>query len=297
MGNLRHFFYFISLGLFWGLSPSLYKLWSIQAVPVSHVLIVTGLGVGLLMGLLAWAQGKPELSAKRIHIYGFFCGFLINLPFGLNIFLAGHVPPTDLAIVISTSPLVNYVLTLAFAQKKPDTRHLIAIVLGLCSSAILILTREGPMGGQISGWLLISFLVPFLYAGYNWYTHNYLPEGADIYVIGMAESIWSGLIIVPFMLWFAPPVFNVAPTWIVIASLVAAIAMWVLERVAYFTLIREKGAVYTVQAVYVSTPAAVIFAMLFFGGSNDIWLWVAMLILMAALYFNNSMPASKLKSA
>jgi len=283
MGNLRHFFYFISLGLFWGLSPTLYKFWSIEAIPVSHILVITGLGVGLVMGLLAWAQGKSEIFAKRIHIYGLICGLLINLPFGLNIFLARHVAPTDLAMVISTSPLVNYVLSLGFAQKKPDGRHLVAIVLGLCSSAILILTREGPLGGQISGWLLISFSVPFLYAGYNWYTHNYLPEGADIYVIGMAESFWSGIIIVPLLLWFAPLNLGIAPSWIVVTSLVLAIAMWVLERVAYFTLIREKGAVYTVQAVYVSTPAAVIFAMIFFGGSNDIWLWVSMLVLMAAL--------------
>jgi drug/metabolite transporter (DMT)-like permease len=297
MGQLRHLSYFISLGLFWGLSPSLYKLWANEAVPVSHVLVITGLGVGLLMGLLAALLGKREIFAKRIHVYGLICGLLINLPFALNIFLAGHVPPTDLAMVISTSPLVNYVLSLVFEQKNPDGRHLIAILLGLLSSAILIVTRQGPLGNNISGWLLIAFLVPFLYAGYNWYTHKYFPEGADIYVVGMAESFWSGILVVPFMLQISPPSFSAAVSWLVIGSFVLAIAMWVLERVAYFTLIREKGAVYTVQAVYVSTPAAVIFAALFFGGSQDIWLWVSMIILMAALYFNNSVPSAKLKSA
>jgi hypothetical protein len=39
-----------------------------------------------------------------------------------------------------------------------------------------------------------------------------------------------------------------------------------------FTLIRDKGAVYTVQATYVATPAAVAIAALFFGGASDLWL-------------------------
>ena len=41
--------------------------------------------------------------------------------------------------------------------------------------------------------------------------------------------------------------------------------MWIIERIAFFTLIREKGAVYTIQAIYVSTPAAVLWAILIFG--------------------------------
>ena len=40
--------------------------------------------------------------------------------------------------------------------------------------------------------------------------------------------------------------------------------MWVVERMAYFTLIRDKGAVYTVQATYVATPAAVVIAAAYF---------------------------------
>jgi hypothetical protein len=64
--------------------------------------------------------------------------------------------------------------------------------------------------------------------------------------------------------------------------------MWVVERVAYFTLINEKGAVYTVQATYVSTPAAVLLAAIFFGGGADKWLWVSLAILMVALYLNNT---------
>ena len=75
--------------------------------------------------------------------------------------------------------------------------------------------------------------------------------------------------------------------------MVALIGMWVLERIAYFILIRDKGAVYTVQATYIATPAAVLIAAIFFGGTQDIWLWVSLAILMLALYLNNSGQVTK----
>ena len=68
----------------------------------------------------------------------------------------------------------------------------------------------------------------------------------------------------------------------------AASILWIIERIAFFTLIREKGAVYTIQAIYVSTPAAVLWAILIFGKPADPWIWVSLAILMLALWLNNS---------
>jgi hypothetical protein len=62
----------------------------------------------------------------------------------------------------------------------------------------------------------------------------------------------------------------------------------VAERISFFTLIREKGAAYTSQAIYLATPAAVLIAMFFFGGGSDAWLWASLALLMVALYLNNS---------
>jgi hypothetical protein len=40
-----HIFYFIILGCFWGLSPSLYKLMGEAGLPISHIVVYTGFGV------------------------------------------------------------------------------------------------------------------------------------------------------------------------------------------------------------------------------------------------------------
>ena len=100
----------------------------------------------------------------------------------------------------------------------------------------------------------------------------------------------------PFLLLLAPPwspdQLPLAAYWTVLL----ACGMWTLERIAFFTLIQEKGAVFTVQAVYLSTPAAVVIALAFYGGA-DIWLFVSLAVLMGALYLNNTGSAARPTSA
>ena len=183
---------------------------------------------------------------------------------------------------------------------RPDfddcCRRLLAIVLGFSSTALLVITREGMLSGEVSWWLIGAFSMPVLYSAYNWFAALWWPRESHSYAAGVAESLWSGLLALPFLYYFAPPWGSDQLPLPAYATVGIATLMWVAERIAFFTLIREKGAVFTVPAVYLSTPAAVVIAVIFFGGA-DIWLFVSLLILMAALYLNNSGSAAKAKSS
>ncbi len=225
---------------------------------------------------------------RRLVFYGFGCAALMNLPFGLNLYLAGSVPPTELAIIITLSPFFSYLVALAFRHERADQRKFIAIALGFVSTLVLILSRGGTLAGHISWPLVASLLIPLFYCGYNTFAATAWPKGADTLQAGAFESLWSGFIILPFLLWFAPLGAQGNPALLQYWVLGVVSLMWVVERIVYFTLITEKGAVYTVQATYVSTPAAVIIGAVFFGGGTDFWLWVSLAVLMLALYFNNT---------
>ncbi len=288
MTSPRHFAYFMSLGLFWGISPSLYKLLSNINMPFSHTIFVTGIGVGVIMLLIsAWKSGTFLLD-RSILRYGAGCAFLMNVPFAINLYLASYVPPTELSIVITTSPFFSYLLALVTGWESATGRRLLAIAAGFASTLVLILSREGMLQGQISWWLVASLLVPMFYTLYNAYAGRAWPEKADTLKAGAAESLFSGLFALPMILFFAPFGAEGSPVLSGYWIMVPLVAMWVVERIAYFTLIRDKGAVYTVQATYVSTPAAVIIAAVFFGGVQDKWLWVSLALLMLALYLNNT---------
>jgi drug/metabolite transporter (DMT)-like permease len=283
----RHFIWFMALGLFWGVSPSVYKHLANIGMPVSHTVGLSGFGVGVIMWLLAAFKGHGRIPF-HIHRYGAICAFLLNVPFAINLYLAALVPPTELSIIITTSPFFNYLLALATGWEQASPRRLLAIAAGFASTLVLILSRDGMLQGAPSVWLLAALCIPILYCVYNTYAARAYPQGADTLQLGAVESIWSGLWVLPVMLWAAP--FGAAGQPALSGYLVlgAVVLMWVVERMAYFVLIRDKGAVYTVQATYVSTPAAVIISGAFFGGTQDPWLWLSLALLMVALYLNNT---------
>ena len=276
------------LGLFWGLSPSLYRHLSDIHLPPIHTIFFTGLGVGVIMLVMAVARSGWRGLDKRLVLYGLACACLMNIPFGLNLFLAAYVPPTELAIIITMSPFFAYLVALALGQDQATPRKLAAIVLGFTSTVVLILSRQGNLSGHFSWPLLAALFIPLLYAFYNTFSARAWPQGADTVQAGAFESLWSGLIMLPLIPLLAPFGADGGPSLAQHWILAVVCLMWVVERLVYFTLITNKGAVYTVQATYVSTPAAVIIGALFFGGGTDGWLWLSLAILMLALYLNNT---------
>ena len=240
------------------------------------------------MLVMAVARSGWRGLDKRLVLYGLACACLMNIPFGLNLFLAAYVPPTELAIIITMSPFFAYLVALALGQDQTSPRKLAAIVLGFTSTVVLILSRQGNLSGHFSWPLLAALLIPLLYAFYNTFSARAWPKGADTVQAGAFESLWSGLIMLPLIPLLAPFGADSGPSLAQHWILAVVCLMWVMERLVYFTLITNKGAVYTVQATYVSTPAAVIIGALFFGGGTDGWLWLSLAILMLALYLNNT---------
>ncbi|MFT3987946.1 DMT family transporter [Aestuariivirga sp.] len=284
----RHLLYFIALGLFWGLSPSLYRAMGEEHVPITHVIAYSGTGVGLALVAVGLLSGGRVDTSRQMILYGLGCSVLMNVPFGLGLIYARHVPTTELALIMSTAPFFNYAVALITGREDAAPRRLLAVALGFLASALLIVTRQGTLTGHLSWWMVAAFSSPILYCAYNTFSARFWPRGADTLSIGAWESIWAAVLMIPFLLFVQPPWGPDVPHLLAYWSVLVATVMWIVERIAYFTLIRDKGAVYTVQAVYLATPAAVIFAAIFYGGGSDGWIWVSLAILMGALYLNNS---------
>jgi drug/metabolite transporter (DMT)-like permease len=167
MKTSNFFLYFMLLGLFWGVSPSAYKHLSNIHMPPTHAIFYTGIGVGLIMlGMVFWRQGWRNVDPRLVR-YGFGCAALMNIPFGINLYLAKFVPPTELAIVITMSPFFNYLVALVLGNENSSQRKLMAIFLGFLSTLVLILSRQGTLTGSVSWPLVASVLIPMMYCAYN----------------------------------------------------------------------------------------------------------------------------------
>ena len=289
--SFYHLMHFVLLGCFWGLSPSLYKLMGEAGVPVLHIIVLTGFGVGIALGAIGAMTSRTFALTREVLVFGLGCGAIMNVPFGLSLLFARHVPPAEYALIVSTAPFFNYIVAVIGGRETGQLRRLIAVATGFVSGAILVLSRHGVGTEVVSAWLPAAFIVPIIYTLYNWFAARFWPRNADILAVGTAESIFSGLVALPLLFLFAPfgaSVVDAFGYWLVIGATV----MWIIERITFFTLIRDKGALYTIQAVYVATPAGVIFALLIFGGRGDPWIWASLGLLMVALWLNNRQPAA-----
>ena len=288
-----HFFHSLSLGLFWGVTPSLYKYLADINMPVLHTIFYSGMIVGLIMLGYVLTRPRRRKIDLRVVAYGFGCAALMNTPFAINLYLAAYVPPTELSIIVTLAPFFNYLFAMTIRHESATPRRMMAIVLGFTSTLVLILSHEGVISGQISWPLIASLSIPLLYSVYDSFAAHAWPQGADTIQAGAFESLWSGAIAFPLILWFSPFAAAGNPTLLQHWAVVLLALTWVVERVVFFTLITERGAVFTAQSIYISTPTAVVMSVVFFGGGTDIWLWVSLAILMGAVYLNNSGGAAK----
>jgi drug/metabolite transporter (DMT)-like permease len=283
-----HILMFVALGAFWGASPSFYKLLGASQMPITHIIVLTGIGVGIGLWLVArWRNGRVRVSRALVY-YGMGCGILLNIPFALQILLSRHVGAAEMAIVFSTAPFFNYLVSVTTGRDRLRATRIFALLAGFSAGGVLILTRNAT-GDGFSWWLVLAFACPVLYAAYNWFTSNSWPDGVDVNEAGMAESFASGLVAVPFLIALALPGVSMgaAPPLVAYWPVAALTLMWIGERIVYFTLIRDRGPVYTVQAIYISAPAGVLYGIAFFGETPDIWLWVSLALVILALWLNN----------
>ncbi len=288
MTGLTQALFVIGLGLVWGVSPALNKTLGLAGVPVSVILVASGFGVGLGLIILQRLAGERIKLGWPEVLYGFGCAVLINVPWGIGLAAIRHVPVTLSAVVTSTTPLWTFALALALGRERFSGLRLLALVVGLISCVVVIVTRPDARLSGVNWWVLVTAALPLLYAGYNIYTSAAWPKGMSSRTAGVVESLASGVICLPLLLWTGP-VGAAAPTVQATGYLLlfAVIVMWIAERVCYFSMIQHLGSVSTVQAVYVATPAAVLFGFALFGETIDLWLLLGLVLLMMSLWLNN----------
>jgi drug/metabolite transporter (DMT)-like permease len=293
MSGLAQALFVIGLGLFWGISPALNKTLGLAGVPVSHILVAAGFGVGLGLMVLQRAAGERIRWRRPEILYGFACAVLINVPWGIGLAAIRHVPVTLSAVVTTTTPLWTFAFALAIGRERFSIMRLLALVVGLASCIVVIVTRPDASMAGANWWLLVTAALPLLYAGYNVFTSAAWPIGMTARTAGVVESLASGVICLPLLFWPGPSEGN-APALQGTGYLLlfAVILMWIAERFCYFSMIQHLGSVSTVQAVYVATPAAVLFGFAWFGETVDLWLLFGLVLLMASLWLNNQAVAA-----
>ncbi|MDP9138459.1 MAG: DMT family transporter [Pseudomonadota bacterium] len=286
MRTIKHNSSLIGLGLFWGLSPSLYKFLGEAGIPIAQIIVITGVGVGLgLAALQVYQYGHSGLG-RRVWLYGASCAVLLNVAFAASLYFATRLPITTYAMIVSTTPFMTYAVALILGRDRLRNWRILALLTGFLGALVVILSRHGPGEDYASPLAFACFSLPLLYALYNNFAAARWPRDAGTLTVGIAESLASAAVALPFLLW---PGQLVLPNDIGFgyALVVFATVMWIVERIAFFWLIKSVGPVSTMQAVYISTPGAVVIGLVLFAEQPSLWLAVSVALVMIALWFDS----------
>ena len=276
----------LGLGLFWGLSPVMTKALAQVGVTPLQTITYSSLAVGVVLFAIWRAFGPVRLWDARLWLFGLGCAIMLNLPFGLSLMVVGHVPVSTFSIVTSTTPLFGYLLALIVGMEKPNRLRILAIIAGFLGAALLIIDAEMiDHGIVIDPWLAAAFGLPFFYALYHLFAAKFWPKDRETSAVGIAESLAAGLAFLPLLLISQGR--DSADLTINGFYLLAAVSvLWVVERIAFFNLVRHFGPVSTVQAVNLATVSTVIMGAMIYGEEIDARIIVSAALVIIALWLN-----------
>ncbi len=273
-----------TIGITWGVTFSLAR---IAAEAGAHPIGLTfwqAAGGGLvLLPVCLYRKALPRINWQNCRRFMVIALAGTAIPSTLLFYAASRVPSGILAITVSLVPMLTYVFAWCLGIDKYATKRFIGIVLGF--GAILLLSLpEGslPDPGMVQ-WMLLALLASVFYTIENIYVDISIPQGTDLIALLMGGLFVAALIIAPLAYTQAAFVTLEYPFTEVEWSIIALAFVSSTAYTLFLYVVKKSGSVFASMAGYVITLAGVFWGMLFFGETHSIWVWAALVTMLAGM--------------
>ncbi len=288
--RLRHPF---SLLVFYGV---------IAGASFSIIKIAIGAGVQPL-GLVAWQfigaaavmltvgflrQELPVFAPRHLCFYtvsGLPC---LALPMTCMFVALEHLPAGVVGLIVSTMPILTYLLALSIGSEKWHWLRVGGIACGFAGAALILAPGGSLSGSEMAGWVLVAFVAPLMYAVGSLYVGAFRPSGATALTLTTGMLVVAAVAMVPISIglgqFYVP---RLAQPGIGESMILIQIAVASLNYLMFFEIIRRAGPVYFSQIGYLVTLTAMLWAVLLFAERYGIWIWAATLLVFAGIALIN----------
>ena len=285
-------FWLIILGLVWGMFFSLSRFaGETQIPPLTIIAYALTAEIPLFLAICIMRGRYPNLfrpASISFYLVAAILGYMV--PATLEIRAAPIIGAGLLTIIVTLTPVIT--LMIAFFMRTDSlSRKKIAGVI-LASIAMLpILLRENlamPLPALAPLGLVLAIAVPICYGLYHNFVAKFWPSGEDGWQLASGEIVIGALTILPFVALTRElelaPVIDTGLMWI----MACYIALSAISIYLYFYLLDAGGPVFVSLAGFISLIAGVVFGIMFFGEMHPWWVWVAMLVIAAAVWLATS---------
>ena len=285
-GGRRLWFWFLVVvsGGSWGLFFSLAKLAGEDGHHPIGLTIWQGVGGGILLLSIALVRRyKLPLHPRAIGFYAICSVFGTALPTCMIFYVAPDLGAGFLAISMALVPLMSYGGAIVLKIDKTAAVRLAGLLLGFVAIVMLMIPQMGAEGGIALLWALLALLVPTSFSIENLLLALRAPVGVHPIALVGAFQLGGALLLLPFAL--ATGTFmDITGTWGQAHWIsIAMLSINALSYTVFLHVLQHTGPVFAAQSTYVTTVTGVFWGMVLFGESHSLWIWIALVVLLAGM--------------
>lgn len=266
----------VGLGGLWGLSFSLSKVAAMGGVHPFAYAWMQSTGAALFLTLVCYRKGIP-FDLSRGHLVFFAGAAVIGLVLpNINIITtAKYIPAGVMSTVVSTVPVLGYVLAVAFRIEGFRWNSAVGICIGLIGALLMVLPKTSLPSPEMVPWVLIAFLTPAFYACSGIFSDRMRPEGTHSLAAARGMLIVASLATLPLMLavdGFYPLMADPGPTDF---AMLGQICISSVAYILYFEILKRAGPVFLSLVSYVVTLFGLFWGWVIFGEIHSAWIWAS----------------------
>ncbi len=276
------FIFFAGTG--WGLSFSLGKI-VVEAglAPVGITLFQAIISTVLryIVSLLRGRSLKSIITNIRFVIVVALLATVIPGPILYR--AADHLQAGVLAITIAFIPMITYGISIPIGFEKFDWNRVAGLVMGVIAILLISLPENSLPDRSAIPWILFAMISVLCYT-----TENIILAVQSAVTLGpirlaLGMNAVAVIILSPFVYWTDTFVWPSSSLTGIDLILIGLGVISVMAYTMFIHAVSRYGPVFASQTGYIVTLTGVLWGMVIFGESHSLWVWGALVAMMAGL--------------
>ena len=272
------------LGANWGLGFSLNKIGVTGGLSPFAYVFWQCFGAGcILLAIAASRRLLPPLDWRHLRYYVLAGLGNAAIPNLISLTVVQHIPVGVVVLIVTLAPLLTYGLAVTFRLERLEPRRALGVALGFTGTLFILLPRASLPSPDAVPWVLLAMLTPACYGASNIYMAWARPPHVPSLALGASMQLAAGLSFLPLALAtgaFYMPWPPFAPAELANLSHVAVAAF---GSLVFFEIMRLAGPVFASQVGYIVCLTGVFWGKLFFGERHSLWIWAALVVILAGV--------------
>ena len=272
------------MGITWGLQFAVLKLAVERGRAELNVLMMALILISVVYAVLVALRGRAFRPTREQAVFFVNIGLMGYIaPMGATLYAAPYVPAGIITLLASLAPMVTFAVALGLRTEAVSKARIGAMLLG-CASVVLVLAPQTELPGHGAlAWMALVLVVPLCYGVESIYVAARWPEGLGVLEVGLGEAAAAALLTVPLFLLFGEPASFGFEASVADLAILVFVLCGVFEVLMYFWLVRVTGGVLVSFGTFISLFAGLVWGMIIFSEAHDASVWLAVLVLVAAL--------------